>query len=79
MPRVVEEYTEKLQQISVAGWTGPLRSVALCIARETSETAALPLSYVGRTATIADALRQQLFARSTPNGPRTDSHKTTPE
>jgi hypothetical protein len=32
------------------------------------ETAALPLSYVGWSANIADAFRQQLFSRSTLNG-----------
>jgi hypothetical protein len=32
------------------------------------ETAALPLSYVGRRPNIADAFKQQLFPRSSPNG-----------
>jgi hypothetical protein len=43
---------------------------------ETYETAALPLSYVGARASIGDALKQQLFSRSTPNGPSTESKGT---
>jgi hypothetical protein len=42
--------------------------LALRIARETYETAALPLSYVGRSVNIADDFRQLLFPRSGLNG-----------
>ena len=44
--------------------------VALRRGRETYETAALPLSYVGRRPSIGDEFRQQLFSRSIPNGAR---------
>ena len=44
------------------------RLVALRRGPETYETAALPLSYVGASASIGDDFKQQLFARSTSNG-----------
>jgi hypothetical protein len=46
----------------------PPLGVALHIGRETYETAALPLSYVGASAGIGADFEQQLFARSTSNG-----------
>jgi hypothetical protein len=42
--------------------------VALRRGPETYETAALPLSYVGRSASLGDGFIQQLFARLTANG-----------
>jgi hypothetical protein len=45
-------------------WIDPPSTVALRIARETYETAALPLSYVGVNASIGDVFRQQLYPRS---------------
>ena len=47
----------------------PATLVALRIGPETYETAALPLSYVGASASIGDDFKQQLFPRSSPNGP----------
>jgi hypothetical protein len=50
--------------------------VALRRGRETYETAALPLSYVGASASIGDALKQQLSPSSRLNGvsTRLDEH-----
>jgi hypothetical protein len=53
--------------------------VALRIRPETYETAALPLSYVGASASIGDDFEQQLFGRSTSNGSTPGLAGTTPE
>jgi len=64
------------QLISVPVCIGPPLGVALRIRPETYETAALPLSYVGRSANIVDVFEQQLFPRATWNGQiaRFDGH-----
>jgi hypothetical protein len=51
----------RVQQITAPVCTCPPLGVALRIAPETYETAALPLSYVGARASIGDELRNQLF------------------
>jgi hypothetical protein len=58
----VESRDRRVQQITVVIRIRPPRSVALRIARETYETAALPLSYVGKSAIMGAALKQQLIA-----------------
>jgi len=58
----------RVQQITVPTWVEPPRTVALRIAGETYETAALPLSYVGAVASIGDALKHQLISGSGLNG-----------
>jgi hypothetical protein len=49
--------------------------VALRIGPETYETAALPLSYVGRRSNIADAFEKQLFVSLTANSETRPNHR----